>query len=136
MTQKISTILKTTDRKQMVGDLVKWKWKDGENTGEALKYCALGVLACNKKLITPDYEPEYRSILRAYGIPSDLINLDYSHVFDFKIPNRDNRKQTPKIDPVYPRTASSLSELIVCLNDKTKLSFKEIGEFLAVSLGI
>lgn len=101
--QKISTVLIKSNAKQTTGKL-----KDGDS------YCALGVLACNKKMdigMTP-----YNDILEAYCINGQL-----------ELTKADYPKEL--IELGYHSNAL-LYEIIYRLNDKLHWSFKKIGKWL------
>src|SRR5690348_12674679 len=116
--QKISKVLKTTEAKQTTGHL-----KSTEFNGQIM-YCALGLLGCNKNLSEFKNNSEvystdeiHEKILQAYNIPKWMREMDYNEIQD----------------TVY---ASNLGELIYGLNDRMRMSFKEIGEYLEINLGL
>lgn len=116
--QKISEVLKTTEARQITGCL------KSVGFGGEIRYCALGLLGCNKKLPEFKYNSEvystnelHEKILHAYNIPKWIKEMDFNEIQD----------------QVY---ADNLGTLIYGLNDKIRMSFKEIGEYLETNLGL
>ena len=116
---KISQILKETTIPQITNRLIKFK----DNTDEVVGKSALGVLACESDDPSVHLSKErlfvsYYEILQSYGIKEEkvypyLTGNDFS--WDYN---------------------AELSLIIKTLNDSYNFTFKEIGEFLDVTLDL
>lgn len=118
--RRIAKALRNTDVKQITSALAKF-----DNEKNLIGKCALGVLSCEYyRKITHEnnYDVDYNEILRACGVPDEWVNniLPNSCYFTSK-------------DSFYLDEANwchQLSDMIPSLNDREKLTFDEIAEFL------
>ena len=108
------------------GDLVRY-----DVTGKMEGKCAMGVLACGSgvkelKLSEDNMEiNDYSDILEAYGIEKEDV-----------YPRFDDNYNDDERDVWDWRGNSSISAIIVKLNDNWNFSLKEIGEFLEVTFDL
>lgn len=117
---RISEILKNSTATKIKGHL-----KDEKG------YCALGVLGCNAGILKDSFYGVginlYKPILEVYGVPEDMVNVNFKQELDFYIMDENSSFEFKPVN-IY--------ELIYGLNDCTEMSFKEIGEFLETNLGL
>lgn len=128
--QKISQILKDTIIPQVKGALIRYNFATDEFEGK----CALGILSCESgveslKLDRDNQDADFRVILSAYDIEDIQLPLlrspDVSHE-DIKGYGWDWETN------IY----MSISGAIIRLNDGYGFTFKEIAEFLEVTLDL
>jgi len=122
MTSKISQVLKDTKIHQIHGHFI-----DFDLNGELLGKCALGILACE----SPD-ETLHLSKYNRGGLWDNFDRL-------FKSYGVEDIKGLPQ-PSIYNgwsfSTTSTLTDIIMHLNDTKELTFKQIGEFLEVTFDL
>ena len=138
MKKKISQILKESTIPQINGELIGYTDLNQDTIGK----CALGVLACesgNPDLTLDENTTQLKqmritnSILKEYDIPSEYLNRHNAvlpELYSYDI--SDDEKH---INWTW-ENSTTLEYIIMSLNDKLELSFKEIGEFLEVTFDL
>lgn len=140
MTKKISQILKESTVPQINGSLIGYTTLAHDVVGK----CALGVLACESG--NPDLKldmdnrgflggfPITHRILQAYDVPPEYLDITNPILpsISFVKYNHD----APPMPHISWDSPTTLSYMILNLNDKGGLTLKEIGEFLEVTFNL
>jgi len=120
-TELIKVLVKSQKtRRQITGELIRFI---NPKIEEINGYCALGALACEKKLFKQQIwidgsprdiaEPDYTDIIEAYGLENDL-----------------NESDVPSCSVCHVQIGSQISGIITHLNDAHKFTFEEIAKYL------